>query len=252
MRVVSRFEELPIRRLTYDEVECRSRNADHVATGRAVEGFAESFAASYSAGRISFHAAALCAHLCLNRTQALVRGCIRSRIAFTVLQARFTRSWKAFTVAPGEIHGFAERKHCLPGEIHAFTERMHCPPGEIHAFALRMNAFAERMNVFVVSVNGFAERVHAFGLRMNAILECACAGPALIRAPGSATAARGWSGQQGSCAGSVSGPVKAAAKPGMAAESSGAWVLAMPSSSLARTPLMVVWSCSARCPSMAM
>lgn len=57
--------------------------------------------------------------------------------------------------------------------------------------------------------------------------------------------------QQGSCAASVSGQAKAAAKPGMTAESSSAWTLAMPSSSFARTPLMVVCSCSALYSSMA-
>lgn len=51
--------------------------------------------------------------------------------------------------------------------------------------------------------------------------------------------------QQGSCAASVSGQARAAAKPGITAASSSAWALAMPSSSFARTPLMVVCFCSA-------
>lgn len=100
-----------------------------------------------------------------------------------------------------------------------------------------MNAFAERMNVFVVPVNVFAERVHAFELRMNEILDVrVCRAGAQLRAGGSSTAARGQPRQHESYAGSVSDQVKAAAKPGREAESSSAWVLAMPSSSLARTP----------------
>lgn len=149
------------------------------------------------------------------------------------------------SLGPGDVNAMRDRIHCPAGEIHASAARIHCPPSEIHAFAPRVNASGLRVNVFAGRMNVFALRVNMFRRHMNAF-------PERARAAARRSVARrrcvNCSGRRRRSAGKLRRldvePGEGGGKPGMAAESSRAWLLAMPSSSLARTPLMVV--CPAR------